>query len=104
MASRGYPREAQADGSVKITPPDGKPFTLFFAPETGLPHKLVATVPGLGGEDAVLQETTFTDYKPFDGIQKATRVSSTRNGQLFIEQVISEFTIIEQPDRRRFQF
>ena len=58
---------------------DGKDFTLYFDKESGLPVKLVATVVGFGG-DEFTQETTFKDYEDFDGIKKATKADSKRNG------------------------
>ena len=67
---------------LKATGPDGKDFTLFFDKETGLPVKQVAKVAGFGGEE-VKQETTFGDYKEMDGIKKATKTESTRDGKKF---------------------
>jgi hypothetical protein len=56
---------------LKVTGPDGKDFSLFFDKDSGLPVLLVAKIATARG-DEVTQETTFADYKEFDGIKKAT--------------------------------
>ena len=61
---------------IKVTGPDKKDFTLYFDKESGLPVKLVATVAGFGNGEDFSQETTYKDYKDFDGIKKATKVES----------------------------
>src|SRR5262245_61802373 len=60
---------------LKVTPADGKDFTLFFDKATGLPVKQVATVAGFMG-DEFTQETSYADYKDFAGIKKATRIEA----------------------------
>src|SRR5262249_54153280 len=71
--------EEKVDGKpaagVKATGPDQKEFTLYFDKENGLPVKLVARVVGFQGNEFTL-ETTYKDYKDFDGIKKATKVES----------------------------
>jgi hypothetical protein len=86
---------------LKVTGPDGKDFRLSFDKESGLPVKLVAKVPGfMGGEFE--QETTFSAYKDFGGIKKATKVSSKRDGQKFLEQEISDFKALDKVDPKTF--
>lgn len=75
---------------IKATGPDGKPFNLYFDNETGLPVKLVAKVVGFMG-DEYTQETTFGEYKEMGGIKKATKLSTKRNGEKFIDLTVSEF-------------
>jgi hypothetical protein len=87
---------------LKITPPDGKDFTMFFDKESGLPVQLVAKVVGFMGEEFT-QETTFADYKKFAGIKKATKVSSTRDGEKFIESQITEFKVLDKVDPKTFE-
>ncbi len=58
---------------IKVTPKDGKDFKLYFDKERGLPVKLVATVVGFDGQEFSM-ETTYSDYKEFDGIKKATKI------------------------------
>ncbi len=60
---------------LKVTGPDGKEFQLFFDKESGLPVKLTATVAGRQGNEFA-QETTFANYKDFDGIKRATKIES----------------------------
>jgi hypothetical protein len=82
---------------VKVTCPDGKDFKISFDKESGLPVKLVAQVVGFGGEEYV-QETTFTDYKDIDGIKKATKVESKRDGEKFINMQVSDFKVLDKVD------
>jgi hypothetical protein len=84
-----------------VTGPDGKEFTLSFDKETGLPVKLEAEVTGFGGEEFT-QETTFADYKDFDGIKLATRVESLRDGEKFIEQELLEFKPLDKVEATTF--
>ncbi len=80
---------------VKVVGPDGKDFKLFFDKESGLPVKLVAKVIGFTG-DEFTQETTFADYKDFEGIKRATKINSKRDGKKFVEQDISDFKVLDQ--------
>jgi hypothetical protein len=86
---------------LKVTGPDGKDFKLFFDKESGLPVKLTATVVGFNGEEFV-QDTSYSDYKDFAGIKKATKVESKRDGQKFISQEITEFKALDKPAPRTF--
>jgi hypothetical protein len=87
--------------ALKVTPPDGKEFTLYFDKESGLPVKLVAKVVGFGGEEFT-QETTYKDYKDFDGIKKATKVQSKRDGEDFIKSEVTEFKVLDKVDPKTF--
>ena len=80
----------------KITAPDGKDFTLFFDKQTGLPVKEVAQLEIPGGREATA-ETTFSDYKDFGGIKKATKieVKTTGFGSGF-SQVITDFEVLDK--------
>jgi hypothetical protein len=98
------PEEKVADkpaAVVKGTGPDGKTFTLHFDKETGLPVKLTATVKGFQGEDFV-QETTFGDYKDFDGIKRPTKSDSKRDGNKFVTLEMTEFKVIDKPEAGSF--
>jgi hypothetical protein len=86
---------------LKVTGPEGKDFKLSFDKENGLPIKLVATVMGFQGQEFT-QETTFGDYKDFDGIKKATKVESKRDGQKFLEQEITDFKVVDKVDPEAF--
>ena len=86
---------------IKVTGPDGKDFTLHFDKESGLPVKLVARVVGFGGEEFT-QETTYKDYKDFDGIKKATKVQSKRDGDDFLKGELTEFKVLDKVDPKTF--
>jgi hypothetical protein len=87
--------------ALKFTGTDGKDFTLAFDKESGLPVKLVAKVVGFQGEEFT-QETTFTGYKEFDGIQRATKLESKRNGESFLKIEVTEFKVLEKVDPKTF--
>jgi hypothetical protein len=86
---------------LKVTGPDGKDFKLYFDKESGLPVKQVAKVVGFMGEEFT-QETTLGNYKDFGGIKKATKVESTRDGQKFLAQQITEFKALDKVDPKTF--
>jgi outer membrane lipoprotein-sorting protein len=80
---------------LKVTPPDKKDFKLYFDKESGLPVRLVAKVLGFQGEECT-QETNFSEYKEMAGIKKATKISSKRDGEKFIDNQITEFTVSDK--------
>jgi hypothetical protein len=86
---------------IKVTGPDSKDFKLYFDKESGLPVKLVAKVMGFMGEEFT-QETTYGDYKDFDGIKKATKIESKRDGEKFIDAQITEFKVLDKVDPKTF--
>jgi hypothetical protein len=98
-------KEEKVDGkpadAIKVTGPDGKDFTLYFDKESGLPVKLVAKVAGFMGDEAT-QETTYSDYKEFGGIKKATKIQVKRGGEKFLEQQISDFKVLDKVDAKTF--
>jgi hypothetical protein len=87
--------------AIKVTGPDGKDFKLYFDKESGLPIKLVAKVIGFGG-DEFTQETSYSNYKDFDGTKKATKISAKRDGEKFIEQEISDFKVLDKAPPETF--
>jgi hypothetical protein len=87
---------------IKVTGPEGKDFTLYFDKESGLPVKLVAKVAGFGGGEDFTQETIFSDYKDFDGIKKATKISSKRDGEKFVDIVVSDFKVLDKVPAETF--
>ena len=98
--------DKQVDGKpasgVKVTAADGKDFTLYFDKQSGLPVMQVATVMGFGGGGEVTQETTFSEYKEFGGIKKATKFESKRDGQPFQEMTITDFKVLDKVDPKTF--
>ncbi len=86
---------------VKVTPPDGKEFTLYFDKESGLPVRMVAKVLDFQGNEYT-QETTFSDYKEMGGIKKATKTESKRDGAKLLEVQITEFKVLDKADPKEF--
>jgi hypothetical protein len=109
LKGKGFKVEAAGEEKVgdkpaavlKITGPEGKDFTLSFDKETGLPAKLTATVQGFGGED-VKQETVYADYKEMDGIKKATKIESNRDGQKYMTLTVTSFKVLDKVDPKMF--
>jgi hypothetical protein len=109
LKDKGFKLEAGGDEkvgdkpavSIKATGPDGKDFRLYFDKESGLPVKLVAKVIGFQGEEYT-QETTYANYKDFNGIKKATKVESKRDGDDFIKSELDEFKIVDKVDPKTF--
>jgi hypothetical protein len=103
LKGKGFKIEAATDEKVgdkpavalKVTPPDGKDFTLYFDKESGLPVKLVAKVVGFGGEEFT-QESLYSNYKEFDGIKKAMKVESKRDGTRFVEVEITAYKALDK--------
>jgi hypothetical protein len=87
--------------TVKGTGPDGKDFTLYFDKESGLPIKLIAKMIGFKGEEFTM-ETSFADYKEFDGIRKATKIESKRDGEKFLDAELTEFNVVNKVDPATF--
>ena len=109
LKDKEFKAEAAGDESVgdkkatvlKITCPDGKDFKLLLDKESGLPLKLVANVIGFDGAEFTM-ENTYADYKDFDGIKKATKITSKRDGEKFMSQEISDFKILEKAPAEAF--
>ncbi len=110
LKGKGFKIESAAEEKVgdkpaaviKVTGPEGKDFTLYFDKESWLPVKLVAKVAGFGGGEDFTQETTFSDYKDFDGIKKATKISSKRDGEKFVDIVVSDFKVLDKVPAETF--
>jgi hypothetical protein len=91
----------KAAAVLKVTGPDGKDFQLFFDKESGLPVKMTATVAGRQGNEFA-QETTFGNYKDFDGIKRATKLETKRNGKKFLDAEVTEFKVLDKVDPKTF--
>jgi hypothetical protein len=52
--------------------------------------------------DEYTQETTFADYKDLDGIKKATKIVSKRDGEKFRDEEITEFKVLDKVDPKTF--
>ena len=86
---------------LKITGPDSKTFTLYFDEASGLPVRMVAKVKDFSG-DEFTQTTTYSDFKDFQGIKKATKVEALRNGEKFQSSEITEFKVLDNVDPKTF--
>jgi hypothetical protein len=109
LREKGFKVEAAPEEKVggkpaavlKVTPPDGKDFTLSFDKETGLPVRMVAKVAGFRGGEFT-EETTFADYKDMSGIKKATKIENKRDGNPFQKVEVTEFKILDKVDPKAF--
>lgn len=109
LKGEGFKVESAEEGKVgdkpavelKVTGPDGKDFQIFFDKESGLPLKTEATVAGRQGNESK-QETTFANYKDFDGIKRATKIETKRNGKKFMESEVTDFKVVEKVDPKAF--
>jgi len=91
----------KAVAGIKVTGPDGKDFSLYFDKESGLPVKLVARVVGFLGEQYT-QETTYKDYKEFDGIMVATKAEINRDDKPLVKSELTEFKVLDRVDPKIF--
>jgi hypothetical protein len=86
---------------IKGKGPDGKDFTIYFEKESGVPIKLVTKLTGVMGEEFTIA-TSFGNYKDFDGIQKATKIESSRDGEKFLDAELTEFKVIANVEASTF--
>ena len=109
LKGKGFKIESAADEKVgdkpasvvKATGPDGKDFTIYFDKESSLPLKLVAKMIGFQG-DEFTQESKYSDYKDFNGIKKATKVETKRDGERFLDGEVIEFKVLDKAEPQTF--
>lgn len=87
--------------AVKVTAPDGKDFKIYFDKTSHLPVKVMAQVRGFGG-DEFAQETIYSGFKDFDGLKRATKIETRRNGVTFLEAEMSDFKVLDEVDAETF--
>ena len=87
---------------LKVTPPDGKEFQIYFDKASGLPVRQVAKVLDYMGNEFT-QETTLDEYKSTDGIQFPTKHSSKRDGEKFIDVRVEDFKVVDKVDAGAFE-
>ncbi len=80
---------------LKVTPPKGKDFKIYFDKESGLPVRLVVVRVGNEGRFEIPQDMTFSDYKKLSGINKATKIT-IRRGSLIQILELTEFMASEK--------
>ncbi len=93
--------DGRAAAILKVTCPDGKDFTISFDKESGLPVKAVGKIFTLDGQQ-VTQETTYSDYKDFEGITVATRLESKVDGKPSRNSEVTEFKLLDKVDPLAF--
>jgi hypothetical protein len=85
---------------VKVTGPDGKDFKLYFDKESGLPIRSVATVIGFQGE--FTQQSTYSNFKDFGGIKRATKIETKADGEKFLDSEVTEFKVLDKAGAESF--
>jgi hypothetical protein len=109
LKGKGFKLDSAADEKVgdkpayvvRVTGPEGKDFTLFFDKGNGLPVKMVGEVAD-DRDEVDLQETTFEDYKEFEGIKVSTRSHIKRGGKRYIEVEVTEFKTLGEAEPGTF--
>jgi hypothetical protein len=109
LKGKGYKVESageeKVDGkaavALKVTPADGKEFKIYFDKDSGLPVRVVAKVLGFMG-DEFTQDTTLGDYKDINGIKKAMKSESKRDGEKFLSAHLDEFKVLDKVDPKTF--
>jgi hypothetical protein len=86
---------------LKIDGPDKKTFQLWFDKESGLPLKLQARVKGFQQEEFT-QDTTYSKYKDFDGVKRATKIDTKRDGEKFLNIEITDVKSLDKVDPKTF--
>ena len=87
---------------LKVTGPDQQDFKLFFDKESGLLVKQMASVPEFNGEGEYMQESTFDNYKDFDGIKRATKLEVKRDGEKLLSSDVVEFKVLDKVEADTF--
>jgi hypothetical protein len=109
LTGKGFKLESVADETIndkpaallKVTGPEGKDFTIAFSKETGLPVRVVARVLGFQGQEFT-QEVHYSEYREIDGIQRAMKIESKRDGQTFMKNEVAEYKVLEKVDPQTF--
>jgi hypothetical protein len=103
IKAEGFKYRASNDAKVggrpasvlTVTGPDGREFMLYFDNGSGLPVKEVAKMSDMRGQPFV-RETTFSDYKEFDGIKKATTVEVKIDDRIEHVLEVTEFKVLDR--------
>jgi hypothetical protein len=98
-------REATVDDkpavAVRFIGPDKQDVELFFDRESGLPVKMFAKIVAFLG-DQFLEETTFSKYKEFDGVKRATKIEHKRDGFTFMDVELTDLKVLDRVDPKTF--
>jgi hypothetical protein len=91
--------EEEIDGKpasiLNVTGPDGKEFMLYFDKASGLPVKEVSRSIAHDGQEQI-ETATFTRYKDFGGIKKATAIEFRGGPQTVSYIEITDFKVLDQ--------
>jgi hypothetical protein len=87
---------------IKVTAAGGRDFKLYFDKETGIPVKRVAKVARFG-PDEFMEEAMFTNYKEANGIKRAMKIESKRDGEKYQDSETTEFKVLDKVDPKTFE-
>lgn len=82
---------------VAIAAKGHRAVTLYFDVSTGLLAKRAEKMKGEAGKE-VLREVVFVDYRNFDGIKQATKLTAYYVGKKMIKARALEFKPLDRPD------
>jgi hypothetical protein len=89
---------------IKLTPPDGQVFQIYFDKESGLPVKMVMKVKdeGTGKESSFAR--LYTNYREIQGVKVAMKVveQDLDAGKTMSETEISDFKFADKLDEKVF--
>jgi hypothetical protein len=86
---------------IKVSHKDHKDISLYFDKENGLLLKSERRAKDFTGQE-VKQETFFTDYKAYDGMQHARKQKTKQDGNDFLELEVTEYKPVEKLDEKLF--
>ena len=86
---------------IKVSHKDHKDISLYFDKEKGLLVKLERPAKDFTGQE-VKQETLYTDYKAYDGIQHARKQKTKQDGNDFLDLEVTEYKPVEKLDEKQF--
>jgi hypothetical protein len=75
---------------------------VYFDKENGLPLKCETTAPPFQGGQEVAQEFFFEDYKEFEGVKVATKMTWKQDGKKYMVREVSEIKPEEKIDDSTF--
>jgi len=86
--------ESKIDGrtvvGIKASKPGHRDISLYFDKETGLLTRSVTKVKDVDRDVEFEQETTYGNYKEFEGVKHATKQLMKRDGEPFLEMEVVE--------------
>lgn len=86
---------------VKVSHKDHKDISLYFDKQKGWLVKAQRRATDMMGQE-VDQETFFSDYKEAKGVQHARKQLTKRDGTVFLEIAITDYTPVEKLDDKLF--